>query len=102
MSFFKKIRSNLPNSEVGDLVCVGEDSYLIDVDSYKISFCSSDIREDGFKKFSNLYRYKSFVTNAEKVESIFGRRFKFDFNRFKSVREPMIVYRTNYVDAQSL
>ena len=55
MSFFKKIRSNLPNSEVGDLVCVGEDSYLIDVDSYKISFCSSDIREDGFKKFSNLY-----------------------------------------------
>ena len=44
MSFSKKIRSNLPNSEVGDLVCVGEDSYLIDVDSYKISFCSSDIR----------------------------------------------------------
>ena len=87
MSFSEKIRLNLPNSKVGDLVCIGEDSYLINIDGYEISFCSSDIREDGFKKFSNLYRYKSFVTNAEKVESIFGRRFKFDFNRFKSVRE---------------
>lgn len=94
MSFSKKIRLNLPNSKVGDLVCIDEDSYLIDIDDYKISFCSSDIKKDGFKKFSNLYRYKSFVTNAEKVENIFGRRFKFDFNQFKSVREPMTVYDT--------
>lgn len=92
MSFYDKIRLNLPNSKVGDLVCVDSDSYLIDIDGYQISFCSSDIRDDGFKKFSNLYRYKSFVTNAEKVESIFGRRFKFDFNQFKSVRTPMTVY----------
>lgn len=94
MSFYEKIRLNLPNSKVGDLVCVDSDSYLIDIDGYQISFCSSDIRDDGFKKFSNLYRYKSFVTNAEKVESIFGRRFKFDFNQFKSVRDPMAVYDT--------
>ena len=94
MSFSEKIRLNLPNSKVGDLVCIGEDSYLINIDGYEISFCSSDIKGDSFKKFSNLYRYKSFVTNAEKVESIFGRRFKFDFNQFKSVREPMTVYDT--------
>ena len=85
MPFSEKIRLNLPNSKVGDLVCIGEDSYLINIDGYEISFCSSDIKVDSFKKFSNLYRYKSFVTNAEKVESIFGRRFKFDFNQFKRV-----------------